>query len=342
MNKQSLFVVLACLMCWSFTSRAEEDLQARFEKSLNNLKSLTNVDIEFLDTYWSPTGSSNPKTPFCRTVQYSYIASEMKNRATYKLISGTETNLAKEFVSAFDGSNYATFDSQRYMTQGRGAQSTDRGQSPFNPLIAPFMFLTTHSDDCLPCTLQPASLVSPDFKNTLVLPKGKRSDQLIEISIPGLNLAQKPTTWEIAIDETGTSFVPKVIRWITPGANSEMVQHLLNYTNLGSYHFPTRIEWTMSAYPPTSPPTVISTGTVAVIVARIPDQIADSVFRLDEEEKSAAVVWDWKQRKLTKMAPELAKIEATHGNVKIALLIVMFATMVGVAFVAKRFSAKNT
>ena len=39
-----------------------------------------------------------------------------------------------------------------------------------------------------------------------------------------------------------------------------------------------------------------------MISARIPDQIVDSVFTLDSEEKSAAVVWDWDAKNFTKSA----------------------------------------
>ena len=67
----------------------------------------------------------------------------------------------------------------------------------------------------------------------------------------------------------------------------------------------------MSSYPPTSPPTLLSTGTVTVISALIPDQIADSVFKLDSEEKSAAVVWDWDQKNFIKSPYENSNSKAS-------------------------------
>src|SRR6266853_6201998 len=106
------------------------------------------------------------------------------------------------------------------------------------------------------------------------------------------------------MDETGDSFTPQTIKFVAAGSKYEVVNRFLEYTNLGAYQFPSRIEWTMTSYPPTTPPTVLSTGTVAVISARIPDQIADSVFKLDSEEKSAAVVWDWDQKNFKKSANE--------------------------------------
>jgi hypothetical protein len=129
--------------------------------------------------------------------------------------------------------------------------------------------------------------------------------------MPGLPLANQPTRWDIVVDGVGDSFTPKTISRVVPGVGAETVYRLLNYTNLGAYQFPTTIEWTESAYPPTSPPSVMSTGITTVISVRMPEQIADSTFRLDE--KSAAVVWDSDQRKLTKMPPELARACVKRG-----------------------------
>src|SRR6266853_5153327 len=144
------------------------------------------------------------------------------------------------------------------------------------------------------------------------------------------------------MDETGDSFTPQTIKFVAAGSKYEVVNRFLEYTNLGAYQFPSRIEWTMTSYPPTTPPTVLSTGTVAVISARIPDQIADSVFKLDSEEKSAAVVWDWDQQKLIKSAPELAKVEVKYRVAKtILLLLMLFSIVVVPILVGKKFASKN-
>jgi hypothetical protein len=61
----------------------------------------------------------------------------------------------------------------------------------------------------------------------------------------------------------------------------------------------------------------------------MPDLIADSVFRLDDEEKSAKIVWDNNSAKLVRMAPELADIKKANRTVKVALwLMILSTTMV--------------
>lgn len=110
--------------------------------------------------------------------------------------------------------------------------------------------------------------------------------------MPGLTLAKQPTAWKIEIEEHDDSFMPRTITTAIPGGRVQVANRLLNYTNLGPYHFPRTVEWTMTSYPPTTPQKLVSTGMMTVISARIPDHIADSTFRLDEEESLAAVVWD--------------------------------------------------
>jgi len=195
----------------------------------------------------------------------------------------------------------------RSSVNGPGANS----ESAVNPLTAPFMFLTKYSDDCMMCVLRSTDIASDEFAKGLTLPPGQRSDGLLEISMPGLPLGKQPTIWKIAIEEAGDSFTPKMITQVAPGRRFEVVNRLLNYTNLGAYQFPTRIEWTMSSYPPTSPPTLLSTGTVTVISARIPDQIADSEFTLNSEEKSATRIWDWDSKNFIKSSYENSKSKAS-------------------------------
>ena len=117
--------------------------------------------------------------------------------------------------------------------------------------------------------------------------------------MPGLPLAKKPTAWTVDIDEAGGSFTPEKVSLVIE-AGQEIVWKLLNYTNVGGYEFPTKIVMTVNAYPPTSPPTWMSTITVTVISARIPDRIPDSTFSLEDEEKSAATVWDSDRMKTVK------------------------------------------
>jgi hypothetical protein len=79
---------------------------------------------------------------------------------------------------------------------------------------------------------------------------------------------------------------------------------------------------------------------VTVISAHIPAQIADSTFELDDAQ--AAVVWDWNQRKLTKMAPELAKVQTANRTARIVLLLmILFTTVIFLIVVAKRSASKR-
>jgi hypothetical protein len=82
--------------------------------------------------------------------------------------------------------------------------------------------------------------------------------------------------------------------------------NLLNYTNLGSYQFPSRIEWMDAKYPPTIPPTILTTGTVTLTSARISKQVGDSVFELRNEEESADSILDWSAKNFVRVAPGYA------------------------------------
>lgn len=301
MNIQRVSVILGLFACLPLVSSADQDVQARFDKSLKDARALTNVEIQMLDTSIYP--ASPKERDFSSTVQYSYIASGPKFRATCKLVSATQPNSRKLNVAAFNGKSFATYNAVVGMMTRRG-EITDTSDSelPASPLIAPFLFLTKNSDNCPACLLRFADIVSPDFAKGLILPKGKPSNGLLHISMPGLPLGEKPTSWKIDIDEAGDSFTPKAVT-IVIDAGMEIAYTLLNYTNLGGYQFPTTVKWIASAYPPTSPPTVKSTGVTIVTSVRIPDQIAESVFDLDDEERAAATVWDSDKRTFSKSGP---------------------------------------
>ena len=307
MNKGLALLGLAFLALWPCSSSADQDLQARFENSLNDTKSISNVEIEWLDTLTlqdpAILKAMNAKV-FSRTIQYSFIASGPKYRATYKLISGTQTNLVKFSESAFDGDSYATYSSgSRQMTKSSEPPLGGEGESPDNPLIAPFMFLSRQSDDGGMHILRFTDIISDEFTKGYSLPKGSKTNGLLEVVVSGPPLGGQPTKWVIGINETGDSFTPRMVKHIAPGQKIEEVYELLNYTNLGAYHFPTKIEMSMSSYPPTSPPTLLASDTVSLLSARIPDQTADSVFKMDQEQKEAVTVWDWDQTNLVKSAP---------------------------------------
>jgi hypothetical protein len=164
------------------------------------------------------------------------------------------------------------------MTKGSKPPLGGEGESSDNPLNAPFMFLSSHSNDGGMNILRFTDIISDEFAKGYSLPTGSSTNGLLEIIVSSHPVGRHPTWCVIGIDEAGDSFTPTIIKQIAPGQEMEMVSRLLNYTNLGAYHFPTKIEWTMSSYPPTDPPTLLASGTVSVISARTPDQVADSVF----------------------------------------------------------------
>ena len=237
---------------------------------------------------------------FSSTFRYTYIGSGPKFRATCKLVSATQGNTTKLSEAAFNGTSFATYIADtRTATRQAQTPNISNSELPYCPLIAPFLFLTKNSDNCTPCLIRFSDIVSPDFSKGLILPKGQLSNGLLHLSMPGLPLAKKPTAWTVDIDEAGGSFTPEKVSLVIE-AGQEIVWKLLNYTNVGGYEFPTKIVMTVNAYPPTSPPTWMSTITVTVISARIPDRIPDSTFSLEDEEKSAATVWDSDRMKTVK------------------------------------------
>jgi hypothetical protein len=309
MKKGLATLSMAFLALWPFSSSADQDVQARFEKSLNDTKSIPNVEIEWLDTLTlqdpAMLKAMNGKV-FSRTFQYSFIASGPKYRSKCKLVSGTQTNLMKLSESGYDGKTYFYYSGDnRYMTTSSVETPAGNAESSCSLLTAPFMFLTKQSDDRM---LRFTEFYSLGLTNKVTFQPGQKSNGLLEVAVSGLPLGGQPTTYVIGIDEVGDSFTPTMIKGVTPGRKMEGVYRLLNYTNLGAYHFPSKIEWTWSSYPPTSPPNLVASGMMEMISARTPDQIADSVFKMDSEQKGAVTVWDSDQQKLIKSAPRDPKL----------------------------------
>ena len=333
MDRPRVLLIFGFFVCWQLNSFAEQGLQSRFEKSVKDLKAISTLEASWLDTMSieDPEALKSinvRKGVFSRTFQYSYLASGRKYRATCKLISATETNIVPLFESAFDGQRYSTYSGQdSRMTTRSGNGPGDDGEDPNSPLIAPFMFLTGFSDRCLQCVLRPGDIVARVEATKPSLPTAEASGGLLEVTIPGQFLGRQQTTWKVAIDETGDSFTPKVIKFIDPGQKLEVVNRLLDYTNIGTYQFPSRIEWSMSSYPPTSPATLISTGTVTLISARIPDQLADSIFNLDNDEKTAVAVWDWDHRKFVKSPPHVPRRIASRTARNGVVLLILLTTV---------------
>ncbi len=314
MKTQRLSLIVGLLTCFPLVSSAAQNVQARFEKSLKDARSLTNVEIQMLETSIYPP--SPKETDYSSTVHYTYIASGPKFRATCTLISATQTNSIKRFEAAFNGTLFITYNADtRMMTRGEKIAGSSSSELSASPLIAPFLFLTKNSDNCPTCLLRFTDVASPDFARELILPKGQPSNGMLHISMPGPPLAQRPTSWKIDIDAAGDSFTPNAVT-LTIEAGGILKYTLLNYTNLGGYQFPARIECVHTLYPPTSPRRVKSTIITTVTSVRIPDQIADSVFELGEEENSAKTIWDSDHKKIVKSPYDRLKAELrTQPNI---------------------------
>jgi hypothetical protein len=122
---------------------------------------------------------------------------------------------------------------------------------------------------------------------------------------------------------------------------AETVYELLDYTNLGAYQFPRVIAWRTSTYPETFPTTLLATGTVTMVSVRVPEQIPDSTFELDE--KSVVTVWDWDQRKLTKVGPRSVTYSAHRGAAMYILLSMILMTVLLVWISnSKRFASRHS
>ncbi len=287
-------IISALLACLPFSSLAGPDVQARYEKALKAAQSMTNVEIEFTDTLSLPHGFGTNKAPLNGTYHYSFIASGPKYYAESKRVSDSDTPLVSQHEDAFDGEMYRSYDTiGSLMNRGRSKPVTAKGEISLNPLVAPFIFLKPGSDSGSERLLHLADIGSNATTNRLIL-QGHSTNGLLEILLPGPEEGKQPSTWKILIDDNGDSFAPSMITADQPGNKIEMVDRLLNYTNLGGCQFPTRIEW--SIHSSTSPSTLIATGTVALVSVRIPASIPDSIFNLANEEKSAEDIWDRDQK----------------------------------------------
>jgi|GEM_PF-2950166 len=307
-------IFLSSLICLPLGSHAEQNLQSRFHAALERASSTTNVEIEFLDTLSIKDPSALKvlkvnSAVFSRTSRYSYLASGQKYRATSRLVFGSETNLVSGRESAFDGKSYRSYDpDHRRMTINSMSEPVE-GMDSMNLLIMPFKFLQPSFDGHSMRFLNFTAITSGQVAKDFALPEGQVTNGAFEITLPGASIRNKPTTWKITIDETGVDFAPKLIEHIFPASGSEVAMRLLNYTNLGAYQFPARVEWAEIRLPLTIPPTVNSTGVLTLVSARIPERVSDSVFELKSEEEQADSIWDW-EHGFVKVAPSYAPTNA--------------------------------
>ncbi len=313
-----LALLLAALsVCLPVSSFAAPDVQARYEKALMDAQSLTNFEIEFLDTLCLPHGMSpSNQAPFYRTCRYTFTASGPRYHSESTLVSGSQTNLVKHQESAFDGTWYRAYSgNQLYLTRGNSKPSAPAGESPFNPLLAPLAFLEPRSDPGSVRLPHLADIDSSAATYKLVQQSGRSAEGLLNFSMPDFANRNQPSTWTISINENSDSFTPESINSQEPGNKFETVYQLLNYTNFGACQFPTRIEWSMRSS--ASPSTLVETGTVTLVSVRIPATIPDSAFTMTEIENAAARIWDWDQKKFVDASGNVLKPKATPPRPKI-------------------------
>jgi thiol-disulfide isomerase/thioredoxin len=270
------------------------------EKALENARAITNVEIQFDNVLWikgkpiSAAASNeflltmHTNYPFAndstRTSHFTYVAADGKYRSECRFES------PPTFVqTAFDGKLWSEFNGGDLMVQ----QDGDMPGDPHDlhcPLIQPFLFLSRESDDCFPCGgLRFTDLRSPGILNGLILPDAESSNGVVHVSFSGLPRFGVNQLWSIAIDDADPDFMPRTIsRTLYAGSQGtndfQTTYTLSDYTNLGAYHFPTKLARTTFDVPTNKllAPTFASTGMVTVVSIRLPTQIPDSTFRLDE------------------------------------------------------------
>jgi thiol-disulfide isomerase/thioredoxin len=295
-----LIFILAILCGFSAAARGQNvPLQIRLEKALENARAITNVEIQYDDMLWIKGMPDSPPftNDFSRTSHITYIASNGKHRTESHNESSQTTNIIKFFQTAFDGKLWSEFNgSTAYMVQQDGDMPGDT-HAPYCPLIQPFLFLSRESDDCFPCWPRLTDLRSPDILNGLILPDAKSSNGVLHLSFPGLPRNGVKQLWTIVIDDADSDFKPRsiskrVFAYNQPSHDSETTYSFSGYTNLGAYRFPTRMSWRGFNVPTNQlvPPTLALTGMVTVVSVKIPTQIPDSTFRLDESKASS--IWN--------------------------------------------------
>jgi cytochrome c biogenesis protein CcmG/thiol:disulfide interchange protein DsbE len=293
-----IILVLAILCGFSDAARGQNlSAQMRLEKALENARSITNIEIQYDDVLWIKGKPGSPFTDdFTRTSHMTYTASNGKYREECRNES-PQTNIVKFTEKAFDGKLWSGFSTgTRSMSQKDGDNPND-GENPSNPLIQPFLFLSRASDDCTRCNLRFTDLRSPNILNGLILPDAQSSNGVLHLSFPGLPLLGSNQLWSIALDVADPDFKPRSIsRTIYGGSRSpfnfEATYILSGYTNVGAHSFPTKLAFRVLDVPTNKLllPTLDSTGMVTLVSVRIPTQIPDSTFQLDESE--ALGIWN--------------------------------------------------
>ncbi len=313
-----IIFIFAILFGLSTTARGQNTSpRIRLEKALENARSITNVEIQYDDVLWikgKPISAAESNDweramhtsyPFANDYTYithnKYISSGGKYRAESRGESPQKTNINNFTEMAFDGKLWSEFNKRGGSMDGSMVQQDGDNQNdlenPYNPLLQPFLFLSRFSDDCKPCALRFIDLRSPDILNGLVLPDSESSNGMRHVSFPGLPLNGVNQLWSIAIDDADPDFKPRSIsRTMYAGSGLpyavETTYTLSDYTNIGAYHFPMKLAHRDFNVPTNKllAPTLASTGVVTLVSVKIPTQIPDATFRLDESK--VAHIWN--------------------------------------------------
>ncbi len=288
-------------------------LQIRLEKALENARAITNVEIQYDDMLWLKgkpisVAESNEWTramrtsyPFSsdyiRTEHITYIAANEKYRIESRSESPNTTNIVKFIQTAFDGKLWSEFNGSTASMVEQDGDMPGYAHSPFCPLIQPFLFLSRQSDQHFACGLRFTDLRDLDILNGLILPEAEKSNGVLRVSFSGLPRFGVNQLWSIAVDDADPDFKPRNIsQTIYAGSqfpyDVEATCTFSDYTNLGAYYFPTKMAYRDFDVPTNKllAPTLVSTGLVTVVSVKMPTQIPDSTFQLDESK--ALHVWN--------------------------------------------------
>ena len=304
-TKFQLMAVTVCCVGMAAGASANTNLMARLENSLKAAREVTNVEIVVSDKLEirSPEilkSMKSQKDFYWRTFQFTYIASGEKFHAINSGVVGSSTNLAGPSETGYDGSMYRIYEQQynRMVTESvRKPHQGNMDQSPHSPLIAALSFLALPTDDGSPNLLMFTEARTGNVRDGLGMEIKSINQGVITAEVRSSWHGTNSERWEILIDEAGDSFKPRMLRQII-NEKSLLTMSLTDYTNIGPYEFPSRISTYWTSYPPKNPPQVQMSNYVALISVKSPAVIADSEFRLAEQEKKAKTIWSWDKNDL--------------------------------------------
>ncbi len=292
--------VAVCCVGMAAGASANTNLMARLENSLKAAREATNVEIAFSDKVEirSPEKLKSLKSEigfFWRMFQFTYFASGEKFHAFTTDVVGSSTNLVGPSETGYDGLQYRIYHQQKNRMVRESVRNPKQGnydQSPLSPLVAALRFLARRTDDGFPNILMFTEVRTGNVRDGLGMEIKSIDQGVITAEVRSSWHGKNSERWEVVIDEAGDSFKPRMLRQIM-NEKTLLTMSLTDYTNIGSYEFPSRISVYQTSYPPKNPPEVQMSNYVELISVKSPILIADSEFRLSEQEKKAGSIWNW-------------------------------------------------